>query len=87
MCSPIKVCCFVCFKTFSKTEKGVEKCKICGDFKCPLCGGCLCSLTVGEQRVALAMMKTYEPLLGKNYDFSRHKEIEKRVKDSLSKDE
>jgi len=41
---------------------------------------------VGEQRVTLAMMKTCEPLLGKKYDFSVHKEIEKTVRQSLAKD-
>lgn len=85
MCSPSKVVCFVCFKSFSKKNAKSEKCRECGDYKCPLCSGCLCDLTTEGQRVALAMMKTYEPLLGNEYDFSDHKEIEKRVKKSLKK--
>lgn len=83
MCSPIKVFCFVCYKSFSKNSTKSEKCNKCGDYKCPLCGGCLCNLSVEGQRVALAMMKTYEPLLGKKYDFVAHKQIEKKVKKSL----
>jgi hypothetical protein len=85
MCSPQQVCCFVCFQTFSKQQAQTEQCSVCGDFKCPLCGSCLCDLTLGEQRVALAMMKTYEPLLEENYEFSAHKEIENRVLSSLEK--
>lgn len=82
MCSPKEVCCFVCYKKFSKLVKS-EQCKKCGDYKCPLCNSCLCDLTVGEQRVALSMMKTYEPVIRKNYDFSIHSKIEKKVKASL----
>lgn len=82
MCSPKKVCCFVCYKNFPKSIKTL-RCKTCGDFKCPICHGCLCNLTIGEQRVALVMMKTYEPLLGSNYDFSVHEVIEKNIKASL----
>lgn len=85
MCSPKKVCCFVCYKTFSKKIKP-EQCKSCGDFKCPYCSSCLCNLTVGEQRVALSMMKTYESTLNPDYDFSVHKEIEKKILKNLSKD-
>ncbi len=84
MCSPKKVCCFVCYKTFPKNLKS-PKCKKCGDFKCPKCNKCLCDLLVGEQRVALAMMKTYEPLLGNNYNFNAHKDIELQIMKSLKK--
>lgn len=82
MCSPKRVYCFVCYKPFSKNIKS-DKCKTCGDFKCPLCKGCLCSLTVGEQKVALAMIRTYENILGTNYDFTQHCRIEKKVIQSL----
>jgi len=83
MCSPNTVCCFVCYKFFSKKIK-TYKCKVCGDFKCPKCGGCLCSLTTGEKRVALAMIKTYENILNNEYDFSQHKNVEHEVKRSLT---
>lgn len=83
MCSPKEVHCFVCYKKFSKFIKS-KQCKECGDYKCPLCSSCLCNLTVGEQRVALSMMKTYEPVVRKNYDFSIHSRIEKKVKASLN---
>ena len=83
MCSPVKVYCFVCFKGFSKNNSKSKKCKECGDFKCPLFKGCVCDLTLGEQRVALAMIKTYEPLLGGIYKFSVHRKVEDRVKDSM----
>lgn len=86
MCSPQKVVCFVCYKVFPKDKPGANKCCECGDFKCPICKGCLCSLTIGEQRVALAMMRTYEPLLGEKYNFSKHKKIEKRIKKFLAGD-
>lgn len=79
MCSPKKVRCFYCYQDFSKTES-TERCPVCGDFKCPLCGACLCTITPGEQRVALAMIHTYENALNTNYDFSVHKKIESKIK-------
>ena len=85
MCSPETVYCFVCFKDFSKKNSKSIKCKECGDFECPLCGGCLCDLTLGEQRVAPAMIKTYEPLLSGIYNYSVHKKIEDRVNKSVKK--
>ena len=87
MCTPQAVYCFVCYRRFSK-DKGGKRCKRCGDFKCPLCGGCLCNLSLEGKRVALAMMRTYESLLGNNYDFSVHERVEREVKRSLKiKDE
>jgi hypothetical protein len=83
MCSPKKVCCFVCYNFFSKDIKS-DKCKVCGDFKCPICKGCLCNLTVGEKRVAMAMIKTYEKTLNNNYNFAQHKKIELEIKRSLT---
>ena len=78
MCSPDEVRCFYCYQNFFKSE-AVEQCKYCGDYKCPLCGACLCALTLGEQRVALAMMHTYEAALNSDYDFSIHKRIENNL--------
>jgi hypothetical protein len=43
----------------------------------------MCNLTTGEKRVVMAMMKTFEPILGSDYDFSPHKKIEKEVNKSL----
>lgn len=78
MCSPVTVRCFYCYQDFSKDE-ATHRCPECGDFRCPRCGACLCSLTLGEQRVALAMMHTYERVLDSNYDFSVHSRIEARL--------
>ena len=75
--------CFKCYQDFSKNELAVQ-CEECGDYKCPQCGACLCSLTLGEQRVVLAMMYTYERVLGMDYDFTKHSEIEERILASLT---
>jgi|YNPMSStandDraft_1061717.scaffolds.fasta_scaffold39901_1 hypothetical protein len=85
MCSPTRVCCFFCYRFFDKNQS-VSQCTICGDYKCALCGACLCTLTPGERRVALAMMRTYEPLLGNDYDFSIHSAIEKSFLETKSRD-
>lgn len=79
MCSPIRVWCFYCYNPFEKQEATI-KCDICSDYKCPNCTACLCMLTPGEQRVALAMMRTYEPLLGNEYDFSVHAKVEENFR-------
>jgi len=83
MCSPQEVCCFICYKTFDKDKTRSKKCSLCGDFKCPLCGGCMCNLTLGEQRVVLAMIKTYEKMLDTGYNFKQHEKIEKKVRKAL----
>lgn len=75
MCSPDEVRCFYCYQDFSKSDAG-RRCEKCGDAICPICGACLCTLTPGEQRVALAMMHTYEAVLDPDYDFLIHKKIE-----------
>lgn len=77
MCRATKLCCFRCMIWFEKVN--LESCHKCGDWKCPACGSCLCSLSVREQKIAIAYMATYENLLreltGESYDFGRHRNV------------
>lgn len=57
----------------------LKSCDKCGDWKCPECDSCLCSLSITEQKIAIAYMATYENLLkeltGESYDFERHRKV------------
>ncbi len=80
MCRPNNVMCFNCGEWFSKTTP-VNQCKVCGDFRCPFCRSCMCSLTKGEKKVVMAMIRTYERFIhevykGEEYDFKQHEKIE-----------
>ena len=82
MCIPDKVRCFKCFEWFDKLENSKE-CSECGDFKCPYCNSCMCNLNIGEKRVALAMIHTYESFIKEKldleYDFSKHRKVEEEI--------
>jgi len=45
--------CFVCCNLF--TELDAERCPTCKWYKCPHCNNCLCSLTLREKIVAIAV--------------------------------
>ncbi len=81
MCRITELCCFRCLTWFAK--ENAKECAVCGDWKCVSCGSCLCSLSLGEKKVAVAYMMGYEKALAKitgvNYDMSRHAKILKDV--------
>lgn len=78
MCTPSKLNCFNCSKWFEK--KNVKECEICGEILCPFCNSCLCNMSNETKKAVIAMIKTYEEFLHKNYnlpkyDFSKHMNI------------
>ena len=85
MCSPQEINCFNCNKWFTK-QKGKE-CEKCGEIICPYCSVCLCNMNTETIKAVIAMIRTYENYIFKklgtqSYDFSKHKNILEKIKDS-----
>jgi len=75
MCRPERLNCFNCEKWFNKQIS--NECPKCGEYKCSHCNHCLCDMSNDVRKAVIAMIRTYENYLTRNfkvepYDFSRH---------------